>query len=224
MKRLVLSCLLVLSPSARPAEPLAAVLAKLDTSAATFRGATAKLTRIRHTAIINDDSQEHGTFRMLRSGRQVTVLIEFGEPDPKTYFFRDRKGEIYYPKLALVQEYDLGKYRTLVDQFLLLGFGSSGKDLARGYTIQIAGEEKVGGAAAVHLQLTPKSAEVAEKLKLAELWISPDGASTLQQKFLERSGDYTLVRYADLKLNPDIPADSLRLNLPPGVKRESPMK
>ena len=33
--------------------------------------------------------------------------------------------QIYYPKSNTVEEYDLGKERAMIDQFLLLGFGSS---------------------------------------------------------------------------------------------------
>ena len=34
-----------------------------------------------------------------------------------------------YPKLKTVQEIDLGKRTDLIDQFLLVGFGTSGQEL-----------------------------------------------------------------------------------------------
>ena len=56
------------------------------------------------------------------------MLIDFTKPNPRTVAFRGRKAEIYYPKLKSVQEYDLGKRSDLLDQFLLVGFGTTGKE------------------------------------------------------------------------------------------------
>ena len=37
--------------------------------------------------------------------RDMRMLIDFTEPDPKTVAFQGRKVEIYYPKIETVQEY-----------------------------------------------------------------------------------------------------------------------
>jgi len=200
------------------------VLASMDAAAASFRSMTAKIKRTSHTAIINDNSVEYGTIRVAKSPKGMSFLIDFVGPDPKTYVFSGRKAEIYYPKVPIVQEYDLGKHKTLVDQFLLLGFGTAGRDLSRNYTIRLVGEKPVDGTKTFHLELIPKSSEVAEKIRSAELWVASPGGYSVQQKFLERSGNYMLVVYSELKLNEPVPMDSLQLRLPPGVKREFPMK
>lgn len=203
---------------------LVEVLGRLDAAAVSFRSVSSRLKRTSHTAIINDNSEETGRVQLVRLGRDVRVLIEFDEPDAKIVAFSGRKAEIYYPKIQTVQEYDLGKHKALVEQFLLLGFGTSGKELARNYLIKLEPEVPIDGRNTHHLVLTPKAAEVAEKLKAAELWVSETGAHVIQQKFLERSGNYTLIRFQDLKLNPTLDPEALRLRLPPGVKREYPMK
>ena len=66
------------------------------------------------------------------------------------------------------QDVDLGNKADLTNQFLLLGFGSSGKDLSAAYTIQSEGEETVGGKTTTKLQLIPKDAKVKEKLSKVE--------------------------------------------------------
>jgi outer membrane lipoprotein-sorting protein len=206
------------------AATLEQVLAAMDKAAAGFRDMSAKLTRQDHTAIINDTSQESGTVLMKRAGsRDLRVRIEFTEPDRRTILFEKATARIYNPKIQTVQVYDLGKQRNLVDQFLLLGFGSSSADLAKSYSIQLVGEEQVLGQTAARIALTPKSASVKEHLKLAELWIIPAGYP-VQQKFHMPSGDYTLITYRDMQMNTNQSDEAFRLALPPGVKTEYPGK
>ncbi len=55
----------------------------------------------------------------------------------------------------------MGKQSSLIDQFLLLGFGTTSSELRAGYDIKYAGEGTAGGQACARLELTPKSAEPA---------------------------------------------------------------
>jgi outer membrane lipoprotein-sorting protein len=203
---------------------VSAVLSSMDAAAASFRSMTASISRVSYTAIINDKTEESGSIRVLKTSRGASMLVEFEGPDRKAIAFSDRKAEIYYPKIPSVDEYDLGKHKNLVDQYLLLGFGTSGRDVTRGYTVRLVGEEQVEGRKTWHLELTPKAREVAESMKAAELWIANPGGYAVQQKFLERSGNYTLVTYTNINMNAPVTPESLRLNVPPGVKRQYPMK
>ena len=78
--------------------------------------------------------------------------------------FGGKKAELFYPKINTVQEYDLGKQSGMVEQFLLLGFGTTGKELAANYGVKLVGEETVGGQKAYHLELKPKTSTMREKL------------------------------------------------------------
>lgn len=186
---------------------------------------TADLTRISYTKVIDDKSTESGTIALRKMGpKDLQVYIDFTNPDARTVTFRGRKAEIYYPKLKTVQEYDLGKRTDLVDQFLLVGFGTSGKDLKANYAVKYIGDETIGGEKAYKLELTPSVATRKEKLQKLELWISETGAYPVQQKFLQPSGDYYLFTYTDVKINPQLGEEAFRLKLPKGVKREHPQK
>jgi len=200
------------------------VLARMDKAGASFRDVSAKIVRKDHTAIINDTSEETGTIRMQKAGdRNVRMKIDFDEPDVRSVAFADRKAQIYYPKIRTVQVYDLGKYRDLVDQFLLLGFGTSTLELRKNYSVRFIGDDKVAGERTARLELTPKSNAAREHLSKVELWIS-DAGYPLQQKFYRPSGDNTLTIYSELKINSNLTEDSLKLRLPSGVKREYPQK
>jgi outer membrane lipoprotein-sorting protein len=196
----------------------------MDREAASFRKMTAKLDRTTFTAVIDDRSTESGAIWLMRSGGKVECRGEVTGPDARSIGFRDNKAEIYYPKMKTVQIYDLGKEKSLVDQFLLVGFGSSGKELLKSYTVKAVGEETVGGQKTTHLELTPRSAKVQEQITRIDLWIPLNAGHPVKQKFLQPGGNYYDVVYTDVKVNPDIPDSAFKLNLPAGVKREYPSK
>ena len=200
-----------------------AVVSKLDAAASKFSGMTADLTRITYTKVLDEKAEESGQISLKKQSRDMHVLINFSKPDAKIVAFHGRKAEIYFPKLKTVQEWDLGKHGALIDQFLLVGFGS-GKDLKSAYSVKYAGEESVGGEKAHKLELTPTTPVVKDKLRRVELWVSDDGSHPVQQRFIEPSGNYYMATYSNVKLNPALTDDALRLKLPKGVKREYPQK
>jgi outer membrane lipoprotein-sorting protein len=162
---------------------------------------------------------------MLRANpRDVRMLIEFTHPDPKSIAFQDRRAQIYYPKLQQVELYDLGKYSKLVDQFLLLGFGTSGRELAKSYDVKVIGDETVAGEKTVKLELVPKSNEARQQLSKVELWLHEGGAYPVQQKFYQPGGDYIFISYTDVKLNPPLSPAGVTLQLPKNVKKVTPQK
>jgi outer membrane lipoprotein-sorting protein len=206
------------------AQTVASVLVRMDKAAAGFRAMTGKLRKTEYTAVLNDTSVESGEICLLRSGRELLMRTEILEPEPRSIGFDDSRVQVYYPKIQTVQIYDLGRQRSLVDQFLVLGFGSSGAELTRNYTVKLLGEEVVGGQRASRLELVPKSAQVAEQIRGVELWIPLEAGYPIQQKFLQPGGDYYLVTYSEVKINPNVPESGFRLRLPPGVKKEYPQK
>lgn len=216
---------LLLLPAPAAAEGLNDVTARMDKAAAAFRGLTAKLKRISYTAVIKDTSEETGNIALkVNKSRDMQVKVDFQTPDVKTWAFHGRKAELFIPKINTVQEYDLGKHSKLLDQFLLLGFGSRSQDLAKSYTMKFSGEESVEGQKASKIELTPKSAEAREHLKRVEIWFPATSGTPIQQKFYLSSGDYMLVQYSALKLESDLPDAAVRLSLPANVKREFPGK
>jgi outer membrane lipoprotein-sorting protein len=204
---------------------LEATMARIDQAAAGFKSLSADIRKISYTAVLKDTMSDEGTILVKRpKPRDMRVLIDFKQPDPKTVAIAGKKVEIFIPKINTVQEYDAGKNRELLDQFLLLGFGSTSADLNRGYTIKAGGAETVAGQKTVRLELIPKSKEVLAHLQKVELWISDTNGLPAQQKFHMPGGDFTQATYSNVKVNPNLPDSALKLNLPKGVKRETPQK
>jgi outer membrane lipoprotein-sorting protein len=206
------------------AGPLDAVFAKLDRAASGFTGVTADLRRLNHMALLNEDTLETGTFKMKRVKHDLHVLFDIQHPAPKAYAFDGHKLEEYLPNEQTVEEYDAGKYKSLADQFLLLGFGTSSKELQADYSITLGGPDTINNEKTTRLELIPKSKELLVHLPKVDLWISDVMGVPVQQKFYSAGGNYNLATYSNVMLNPNLPDSAVRLNLPKGVTREHPLK
>jgi outer membrane lipoprotein-sorting protein len=201
------------------AQSTAEIFSRLDQAAHSFTGATANIRVITHTGIINEDETQIGTVAVKRySPNEQRFLINFTGQDAQAIALRDRTLQIYYPKLNTVREYDIGKYRDLAQTLILLGFGMPGRELAANYDINNLGDERVESQDSVHLQLTPRASDVLKQLSRVDLWISLKTNCPVQQKFYMPGGDYRLVTYSDVKVNPHLPASAL--DLPKTAKRE----
>ncbi len=213
--------------TAAPADDLLQqTLAHMDEVAATFKSVTADVKKTSHTAIIDEDYKDSGTLVVKRpKPKDLRALFDIKEPDAKKIAFSGRTGEIYYPKLNTVDIYDLDKkLGAQVNQYLLLGFGASAKDLQEAYSIKLAGAETVNGQPTAHLELTPRKPDEATHLEKVELWVSVQTGIAIQQKLSYRGGDYQLATYTNMKINPPIPDSAVTLNLPASVKRQHPLK
>jgi outer membrane lipoprotein-sorting protein len=159
---------------------------------------------------------------------EVAGLIDFLTPDPRTVHFEKRSLQIFYPKIKTVNKWDLGKHGEQLDQFIMIGFGTSGTQLARDYTVKVLPNDKGTGPQdipTIRLQLIPKAEEARHYLQKLELWIPVSGDPyPVREKISQSSGDYRLVSYSDLKINPPLKPEALQLKLPPGVKFEQPGK
>lgn len=200
------------------------ILARMDRAAPAFSTMKAEVTRITYTKVIDEKSEETGIMLLKRRGKELRMLIEFRQPSPKIVVFSGRKGEVYYPKLNTIQEYDLSKHKQLIDQFLTLGFGATGRELAENYQVQVKGEEAIAGEKTVHMELIPKSAAARQNISKIDLWMTEAGDRPVQQRFVQPSGDYTLIRYSHAQLNLPLSDEDLKLKAPKGVKREFPQR
>ena len=217
-----------LSAGARVSAPqqgnwtLEAVLKQLDTQAAEFHSLTADLERTKVTVVVNDKSTESGQIFVRRDDK---MRIDLTQPDPRTILRDGDNFYIYNPKIHRLEEYNLGKKKSLVDQFLLLGFGTSGAELKKGYAVTLQGEESLDNRKVVLLELTPKSDEVRNQLSKIELWIDESTWLPAQQKFYEAgSGDYFIIRYKNMVRNVRIADSRFKPHWPHGTTRVKPQE
>lgn len=199
------------APPAVNGAKLEAVLAGMDQAAAKFASVAANLEYTKVTVIVDDHSTERGKIFFEKAKGKLRVMLAFQEPAEKYVLFANGKVSIYRPKIAEIEEYSLAQNQGLLEQFLLLGFGTPGTELQKAYRVSWQGEENLDGEPAIHLELVPRDAQVASRLQRIELWLSPQTWQPLQQKFYEPSKDYLIARYRNLQHNIKIPAQSFQL-------------
>ena len=196
------------------------LLKQLDTEAKSFHALSANVERTKVTVVVNDRSTETGQILVRGDDK---MLLELNPPDGRTILRDGGKLFVYNPKAKQVDEYDLGKHRGLVDQFLLLGFGSSGNDLKKGYLVTLQGEQTIDKKKVFLLDLTPKSNKVREQFSKIQLWIDQATWLPVRQKFVETgSGDYLEINYTNIMRNPRIPDSRFKKLWPKGVTKIKP--
>ena len=151
------------------------------------------------------------------------MRIEFTKPDPRTILRTGDSLFIYTPKIKRVEEYDLGKNRAMVDQYLSLGFGTKSQNILKSYDVELTGEEEIDHRKTFVLELTPKSEEVRSQITKIQMWIDQSSWLPVQQKFLEAgSGDYLLFHYSNMMKNLKISDSKFKQDWPKDASRVKP--
>jgi len=199
----------------------AMLIERLNQANEQFRTLTASLQFTKVTAVVNDTSTESGRLYYSKNRR---VLIEMLNPEPKEILFTGNKALLYYPKMKQIQEYDLEKHRAMVEQFLLLGFGTKGDDLKDAYLITVLGEATLTGYPnpVLHIELTPKDERIRNNFHKIQLWLDMASWVPVQQKFFEVGNDHLTTRYTEVKVNVEIPRSKLNLSAPKNTQRVKP--
>jgi outer membrane lipoprotein-sorting protein len=196
------------------------VLERMDKSAADFRSLTADIEQDKYTEVVKDTSVETGQIFVRRDQK---MRIELTKPDPKTILRTGDSLFIYTPKIKRVEEYNLGKHRAILDQYMRLGFGTKSQDLRKSYDINLTGEEEIDHRKTLLLELTPKSEEVRKQITKIQMWVDESSWLPIQQKFFEAGGgDYFLVNYSNMMKNLKISDSKFKQDWPKEANRVKP--
>ena len=218
--------LLILLPIACiAADQLQQTLAKMDEASASFKGLTADMQKVHYTFVIQEADKSSGSIVVRRpKQKEMQMRMNIKEPAPQQVSYMGHTAQQYNPKTNIVSIYDVAKYGAAVNEFMLLGFGSSPKDLQQVYSIALAGTETVEGQKTTKIELTPIKPDSSLHLAKADLWISDQTGIAVQQQLHFAGGDYDLATYSNMKINPNIPESAVKLNMPANVKTEYPLK
>jgi outer membrane lipoprotein-sorting protein len=125
----------------------------------------------------------------------------------------------YNAETKTVEEYSLRKHKDRLEPFARLGFSTTGKDMERDYLITIIGEEEIGGARTVVMELTPESNSVRETVRLVRLYIDQASWMPVRQVFKStRDGTTLTITYTGMARNLDLKSDLFRDRWPRGTE------
>ena len=202
--------------AARPAQAghnaeLDRVLDAMDKASANFKTTEAQFVWDQYSKVVEEHDLQKGVVYYRSSGKDVEMAADIQEPAKKYVLFANGKVQVYQPEIEQVTEYCAGKNKADFESFLVLGFGGSGRDLSKQFNVTYGGTETVAGVNAAKLVLGPKSQKVRNMFTQIILWIDPARGISVQQEFMEPSGDYRLAKYSNIKLNQSLPGDVFKL-------------
>lgn len=193
------------------------VLTKIDQRGAGLRSMSSSISQKKWTDILEEfDQGESGHFLFLKEDDKIYLRRDIAKPQPNTLIIGDGKLSYYQPKIKQLQRYNLGQRRDR-GEFLLLGFSSNKKALKEAYQIRLGTKEIVEGREAYPLELTPKSQSLSAYFTQIVLWIDTTLWVPIQQKLVEPTHDYLLIRFENIDLNPKIPKSRFELKVPKDV-------
>jgi len=192
----------------------------MDKSAQDFRTLTADIEHIKYTDVVKDTSTETGKLLVRRDEK---MRIEFFEPDRRTILRIGDSLFVYTPKINRVEEYDLGKNREMVDQYVLLGFGTKSENVRKSYLVTVIGETELDHKRTVQIELTPKSDQMRKQIAKIQMWIDEASWLPIQQKFFESgSEDYLIFHYTNVMKNLKIDDSKFKPDWPKNATHVKP--
>ncbi len=205
---LVLTGILVLTslPAPAPAaDELTPVFAQLDKAAASFRGLTADIRKVKYSYPVPEPDVQTGKIVVRRAKpHELQMRLDLDPPDEQEVVLDGTKVEIYTPKSKSIQPYILGKAsKPMAEQLLLLGWGTTSQELRSSFDITFGGQEVIADKKAARLVLIPKDKDLLSHIPKLELWVAQEGdlaGISVQVRFYEKGlKDHSTATYTNIK-------------------------
>lgn len=174
------------------------VLRQMDAASAKFKSAEADLRWDFYEKVVRDTTTQTGTIYFLhgKTGTEMGAVI-----GPKYLRFANGNGAMFDRVSKKTTPFSAGQDRARAESFLTLGFGGSGKDLEKAWTIKLVGMEAIDGTPTVEMDLTPKEASVANMFTHILIWIDTTRGISLKQQSFTPEGDNRTAYYTHVKYN-----------------------
>jgi outer membrane lipoprotein-sorting protein len=223
-RTIALLCLgwLIMLPAGVQAQTvsLEQVLAQLDTAATKFLSAQADFAWDQYTAVVQESDVQTGTISFERK-KSVSMVAELkqdnGKPAPKTVLYNLGQVQLYEPSIKQLTVMKAGGNRSQWESFLTLGFGGSGADLQKNWTVSLQGTEKIDGVSVAKLDLVPKEQKVLDMFAHVTIWVDPARSLSYKQVFYQPSGDKRTATYTNIRYNVPLPASVFQIKPLPGT-------
>lgn len=209
--------------SATAPDDLTPVLAKLDATSKVFKSAQADiLWDTVQTQPTLDKVTQAGTILIARVGGDSKLALHIkttnGTPTLKDMVYAGGIGKLYQPSIKQMQVFPIGDNKAALDAFLTLGFGGSGQDLEKNWTVTLQGNEPTNGVSAVKLQLIPRDPKIAQTTTKVLLWIDMSQGIAVKQQQFNNDGTYKVITYSNIKLNGKVPSGAFEIKTASGTQ------
>jgi outer membrane lipoprotein-sorting protein len=200
---------LAAAPASIAAQPkpgdLDIVLRQMDDAATRFKSTEADLRRDLYERVVRQTTTQAGTVYFLRDGALTQMGLKFLPPSARTIEYRRGTVSIFDPNSNHLILMSAGNNQAQFDSFLTLGFGGSGRDLAKAWTISYLGTEPMSdGDTTVNtakLDLVAKDPKARNMFTHIIIWVDPQRGISLKQQFFMPSEDQSTTVYTHIRYN-----------------------
>jgi len=175
-----------------------------------LRTLQASFTQQQESSMLAAPEASKGTFSYAAPDK---VRWEYTSPSPITVVIAGDQMTTWYRDLKRAETLKVGRYSSQI--FKYLGASGSLQTLLEYFTVRLKLPAKAGEP--YRLELDPKSARIAKRLKAMTLWIDSASFFPSGLKYTGADGDTVEYQFSDMKLNAPISQDRFVLKLPPGV-------
>ena len=205
----LLCTILPIAPAAHAqASNLDAVLHQMDLAAAKFQTAEADFRWDLYERVVKQTTTQTGIIYFQKKGANLQMGAVIAPPSARTLEYKDGKLRLFDPGADHLTEISAGANQAQYESFLTLGFGGSGQELARAWTITDLGTEPLSDGektvSCTKLELVSKDPNVRNMVSKVTLWVDPTRAISLKQIFLQPSQDQKTVTYTHIRTNQKI--------------------
>ena len=197
---------LAVAPLPAQSPQLNALLSQLDTASEHFKSVQANVQYDEFTKLVNDHDISSGTMFIERAGKGenmgAAITGAASKTTSKIVNYTGGTLQVYSPGTNIADVFSAGANQAKYEGFLTLGFGGSGRDLAKNWNIQDQGPEMIDGVKTEKLDLTGKDPSIANTFKHVTIWVDPTRDVSLKQIFYQANGDSRTATYTNLRMNP----------------------
>ena len=181
------------------------VLREMDAASAKFKSAEADFRWELYERVVKQVTTiQTGSIYFEKEGSSTRMGARIEQPAPKFLEFGDGTLRIFDPGPDHLTTVSSKQNEAQIEAFLTLGFGGSGKDLAKAWTISDLGTEAIEGVETAKLDLVPKDPSVRNNCTHIIIWVDTSRGISLKQEFFMPSEDTRTSYYTNIRLNQKI--------------------
>jgi outer membrane lipoprotein-sorting protein len=207
---------LAITPSTLSAQPkpghLDEVLRQMDAASLKFQSAEANFQWDLYERVVKQTTTQTGTIYFKKQGSGTVMGAKVTSPSTKIIEFHNGILRLYDPGTNHLTTVDATKNKAQLESFLTVGFGGSGKDLIKAWTISDLGDETIDGVHTAKLDLVPKDPAVRNNCTHMTIWVDPVRGVELKQSLYMPSEDYRTAVYTNIKYNQKVDEKPYQIN------------
>jgi outer membrane lipoprotein-sorting protein len=197
--------LLAITPASLHAQPnpghLDQVLRQMDAASLKFQSTEADFEWDTYERVVKQTTMQKGTIYFKKLGTAPAMGAKIISPSIKIIEFRNGILRLFDPGVDHLTTIDATKNRAQLESFLTVGFGGSGNDLLKAWTISDLGDETIDGVQTAKLDLVPRDPAVRKNCTHMTIWVDPVRGIKLKQSLYMPSEDYQTAVYTHIKYN-----------------------